>query len=107
MCCEKVTHALDEIVLEEGSQMLKARGALFRLVTTCYGDCSLTVTEGLKKMVEEQKENPELLDKFFESLILGLRKDSFKNCAALGDVLHRLFLIKSYNTNKRLQLEAI
>lgn len=49
----------------------------------------------------------DILDKFFESLILQLRKDPIWNSAVLKSVLHRLFLIKSYNTNKRLQLEAI
>ncbi|MBI4992089.1 MAG: AAA family ATPase [Candidatus Harrisonbacteria bacterium] len=61
----------------------------------------------IKELVEEQKEKPELLDKFFESLILKLRQDPVKNLDALKSVLHRLFLIKSYNVNKRLQLEAI
>ncbi len=49
----------------------------------------------------------DILDKFFESLILELRKDPVQNAGVLKDVLHRLFLIKSYNVNKRLQLEAI
>ena len=61
----------------------------------------------IKELVEEQKEKPEVLDMFLESLILILRKDPIKNVGVLRDVLHRLFLIKSYNTNKRLQLEAI
>ncbi|MDE2001815.1 MAG: hypothetical protein KGI60_04615, partial [Patescibacteria group bacterium] len=61
----------------------------------------------IKEFIEEQKEQPELLDLFFESLILTLAKDPVKNRALLADTLHRLFLIKSYNTNKRLQLEAI
>jgi len=61
----------------------------------------------IKELVEEQKERPELLDRFFESLILKLRQDPIKNLDTLRSVMHRLFLIKSYNTNKRLQLEAI
>ena len=61
----------------------------------------------IKELVEEQKENPKLLDYFFESLILNLRKEPVKNLLVLKSALHRLFLIKSYNTNKRLQLEAI
>lgn len=61
----------------------------------------------IKELVEAQKENPELLDRFFESLILELRRDPVKNSLILKSVLHRLFLIKSYNVNKRLQLEAI
>ena|SRR3989344_2536127 len=61
----------------------------------------------IKDLVEEQKENPELLDRFFEELVLQLRKDPVKNYQQLKSALHRLLLIKQYNTNKRLQLEAI
>lgn len=61
----------------------------------------------IKELVEEQKERPELLDRFFEALILQLRRDAKNNAAIIQSALHRLFLIKSYNTNKRLQLEAI
>ena len=61
----------------------------------------------IKELVEEQKENPALLDAFFEALILELYKNKLQNWELLKEALHRLFLIKSYNTNKRLQLEAI
>ncbi len=61
----------------------------------------------IKELVDLQKEKPEILDMFFESVILDLRKDPVRNAPILKDVLHRLFLIKSYNVNKRLQLEAI
>ena len=61
----------------------------------------------IKEFIDEQKEKPEVLDMFFESLILNLQKDTIKNNEILRDVLHRLFLIKSYNVNKRLQLEAV
>ncbi len=61
----------------------------------------------IKELVDLQKEKPELLDLFFESVIALLRHDLVRNAGILRDVLHRLFLIKSYNTNKRLQLEAI
>lgn len=61
----------------------------------------------IKKLVEEQKERPALLDLFFESLILNLQKDKLKNWRTLKSVLNRFFLIKRYNTNKRIQLEAI
>lgn len=64
-------------------------------------------SELIKALIEEQKEQPEILDLFFEELIVQLRKDSIKNYQLLKSSLHRLFLIKSYNTNKRLQLEAI
>ncbi len=64
-------------------------------------------SELIKSLVEDQKEQPEILDLFFDQLILKLRQDPIKNCQLLKSALHRLFLIKSYNTNKRLQLEAI
>lgn len=73
----------------------------------------------IKKLVDDQKAKsrselrsaiggkPEILDRFFESLIVILRKDSVKNHQMIKSVLGRLFLIKSYNVNKRLQIEAI
>lgn len=61
----------------------------------------------IKDLVEDQKEQPEVLDLFFEELILKLNQDPVKNHKILKSSLHRLFLIKNYNTNKRLQLEAI
>lgn len=69
----------------------------------------------IKEMVDLQKELAEkspagksdFLDRFFESIILKLRKDPARNAKIIKDVMHRLFLIKSYNVNKRLQLEAI
>ncbi len=61
----------------------------------------------IKEFIEAQKEKPELVDMFFEELIIRLRKDLVKNHQMLKSVLYRLFLIKSYNTNKRLQIEAI
>ena len=64
-------------------------------------------SELIKELVEAQKEKPKILDDFFEMLILQLRKDPIKNLSALKSAIYRLFLIKNYNTNKRLQLEAI
>jgi len=61
----------------------------------------------IKELVDAQKDKPELLDLFFEAYVFQLRKDRVKNLETLKSTLHRLFLIKSYNTNKRLQLEAI
>mgnify|MGYP001609591563 CR=1 FL=1 len=61
----------------------------------------------IKDLIEQQKENPKLLDLFFEELTFQLRKDKVKNVAMLKSVLERLSAIKGLNTNKRLQLEAI
>lgn len=61
----------------------------------------------IKKLVDDQKENPRILDNFFENLMVILRKDPVKNHKMIRSILSRLFLIKSYNVNKRLQIEAI
>lgn len=61
----------------------------------------------IKELVESQKEQPLLLDRFFEIVITELRATPLRHTALLRSVLSRLFYIKSYNTNKRLQLEAI
>ncbi len=61
----------------------------------------------IKSLIEEQKEKPEVLDKFFEFLIINLRKDPVANCQVIKSLLNRLFFIKSYNVNKRIQIEAI
>lgn len=61
----------------------------------------------IKNLIDEQKENPELLDMFFDSLLTKLRKDPVKNYREIKSLLNRFFLIKSYNVNKRLQIEAI
>lgn len=47
------------------------------------------------------------LDKFFESLIIDLYRDKYKNLETLKEVLKRLKLIKMFNVNKKLQLKAI
>jgi len=64
-------------------------------------------TEIIKKIVELQKEKPELLDMFFEAVISKLRVNPIRDYRKMKATLHRLFLIKSYNVNKRIQLEAI
>jgi DNA polymerase III subunit delta' len=61
----------------------------------------------IKKIVKEQKEEPETLDYFFRCLLTELRKNPVGNCEKIKTVLDRLFLIKSYNVNKRIQLETI
>lgn len=60
-----------------------------------------------RDLTEKNDKESMLMDYFFESLILKLRRDLVKNAPILKSVLHRLFLIKSYNVNKRLQIEAI
>lgn len=64
-------------------------------------------TQLIKELVETQKEKPHFLDYFFEELILELRRGIPRDITVLKSALNRLFLIKSYNVNKRLQLEAI
>lgn len=47
------------------------------------------------------------LNKFFEFLIIELKKDIIKNLPILKEALKRLALIKMFNVNKKLQLKAI
>lgn len=61
----------------------------------------------VKQLIDAQKEKPELLDMFFEALISKTMRDPIGNIEIIKSALHRLFLIKSYNTNKRLQVDAI
>ena len=61
----------------------------------------------VKQLIEAQKERPEILDAFFEILMVNLMKNSIANVELMKSAIHRLFLIKSYNTNKRLQVDAI
>lgn len=61
----------------------------------------------IKGFIDIQKGRSDFLDMFFEELILELRKDIISNAAVLKSVLNRFFMIKSYNTNKRIQMEAI
>ena len=71
------------------------------------GSSGFNRSQFIKKLIDDQKERPEMLDIFFECLIVALRKDPVRNHQMIKSVLSRLFLIKSYNTNKRLQIEAI
>ncbi|NCN52850.1 AAA family ATPase [Candidatus Wolfebacteria bacterium] len=61
----------------------------------------------IKEIITAQKDEPKLLDLFFEEVILDLHRDPENNSHLLKSVLNRFSLIKSYNTNKRLQIEAI
>ena len=61
----------------------------------------------IKNFIEEQKEKPEILDAFFTFLLIRLRKDAVANHKQIKALLSRFFLIKSYNVNKRLQMEAL
>jgi len=70
-------------------------------------DLQRDLTEDLAAGRQGSGKESMLMDYFFESLILKLREDPIKNNSLLKSVLHRFFLIKSYNVNKRLQLEAI
>ena len=59
------------------------------------------------ELTEQQKKESELLDMFFEAVISELRIKPVDNFKKLKETLNRLFLIKSYNVNKRIQIEAI
>jgi hypothetical protein len=63
----------------------------------------------LKALMEEVKEteNGHLLEDFVTGLILELRRDKLKNWKGLKELLARWSLIKQFNVNKKLQLEAV
>ena len=50
--------------------------------------------------------NRDKIEPFLGELIAELSRDVRKNYPALKAVMHRLGMIKEWNTNKRLQLEA-
>lgn len=56
---------------------------------------------------KEEQFDDYLIDKFFEFLIIELRRGCFKNIQALREVLKRLTLIKQFNVNKKLQLSVL
>ena len=49
----------------------------------------------------------DLIDKFFETLIIELYKDLDNNIESLKEVFKRLVLIKRFNVNKKLQLKCL
>jgi len=60
-------------------------------------------SEMIKAIVEKEDD----MDYFLSILILELRKDIIKNHASLREVLTRVRFMKQFNTNKKLQMEAI
>lgn len=59
MCCEKITSALenpDLIWAWDDETKKRARSTIFKLVTTCYGDCGKTIKQGLGEMLKEQQD---------------------------------------------------
>ncbi len=67
-----------------------------------------TRKELLKNLMEEIKEveNDIKLEEFVTGLIVELRKDKIKNYVILKRLLSRWSLIRQFNVNKKLQLEA-
>jgi len=53
------------------------------------------------------KEKPQLIDDAVEALCALLMNEPLRYRQLLKEISHRFFLIKSYNVNKRLQLEAM
>ncbi|MDP3729160.1 MAG: hypothetical protein Q8R26_00165 [bacterium] len=93
-------------------RMVRARDNPLVRLAGKYGDQFLKASERMradivKNMVEDDKENPLLVDYFFEHILSVLRTDVVRNHADIHSILLRLTAIKQYNTNKRLQLMAI
>ena len=61
----------------------------------------------IKNFVAAQKDRPELFNIFFSALISMLRENAAGNAGTLASALKRLQYMKSLNTNKRIQLEAL
>ncbi len=62
----------------------------------------------LKDLMDEikEEENDAKLEEFVTGLIAELRKDPLKNHATLKNLIARWALIRQFNVNKKLQLEA-
>ncbi|MEE8131545.1 MAG: hypothetical protein V3T98_00640 [Candidatus Paceibacterota bacterium] len=56
---------------------------------------------------KEDEFDDELMNKFFEFLIIELRQDCLKNYKELQEIFKRLVLIKQFKVNKKLQLSAL
>ncbi len=107
-----------DIAEKVGEMAMGRAGRAVNLVNNNFSDIENSVdkflkssdyarSQFIKNFIEDQKESPEILDQFFETLIIRLLKDPIKNTSMLKSVLSRLFFIKSYNVNKRLQIDAI
>lgn len=59
--------------------------------------------ESLKELVEDDRK----LENFIAGLMIELRRDKIKNWKALKELLNRWSMIKQFNVNKKLQLEAV
>lgn len=57
----------------------------------------------IKELIDKEAD----LDNFFFGLLAGLRRDLNKNWPVIKEVLDRQRIIKQFNTNKKLQMEAI
>lgn len=60
-----------------------------------------------KEALKEITEDDQKLEEFIANLIMELRRDTIKNHRVLKELLHRWSMIKQFNVNKRLQLEAV
>lgn len=98
--CGRPGMALD-IINDEGLVKIATEAEKF-LKSSGYARSQI-----IKNLVDEQKEKPEILDRFFNFLLIKLRKDPIGNHQQIKSLLSRFFLIKSYNVNKRLQIEAM
>ena len=57
--------------------------------------------------IKELVDSPINLENFLNNLVMELRKDLLKNFRLIKEVLHRQRIMKQFNTNKKLQVEAI
>ena len=60
----------------------------------------------IKEMVKNEKDDAQI-DSFVAGLMAALAKDTAGNWRALKELSKRYELMRQFNTNKRLQLEAV
>lgn len=63
--------------------------------------------EIIKAILDDLEESPRILDNFIKALFFELGQDPIKNHVVLKELSKRWSLIKQFNVNKRLQLEAV
>ena len=121
---EPPAHALIILMVKDPEVLLPAVVSRFQKIFVC-GDAGVQKLntelaqkflkaggarrkELLKDLMEEIKEsrNDRKLEELVTGLIVELRKDKIKNHRAIKELLSRWALIRQFNVNKKLQLEA-
>ncbi len=114
---EPPPHALILLLARNPEALLTPVQSRFQKVFVAVSDRSRDISEAAKDflrastparkaIIKELLESERYLDGFVADLISELRRDKMKNWRMIKNLLHRWSMIKQFNTNKRLQLEA-